>query len=1159
MIRKQMRRGAAVFFAAALLWNSSVSAEELVGISEQAIQQEVTAEPETQPPTQAETQAPTEPQPPETQPPTQAETQAPPETQPPAQTETQAQPATTAVTETQPGTAAPAEPKETETEESGIYEWTRDGVSAQVVLPESIDISEDAVLELVLQKKEDKNYQEDVKRVEESRPDLLFSEYLIYDIHFEEADGTEISLKEFEDAQGLLPDKIKVTLQFEKPAFPACNSRSSEKIELFHIRALTDEELAKEREEAKQLAEQAGETGASAIEVDEYKVVPLKAKTEWADSGNGVTSVSFQTDGFSDFVFAVTAPKPETDAEETQSEIPQESETQSETPQKPEIESETLRESETENGSEGQTETESETVLTEPETEPESETDTEAPAGGWGLNLIPTSKPLSIGSPGGTRAAKESLTITLEQVGETKETAYNLVLSGDALNTTETETLTVSIKDSKNTAESESEVTPGNITGGQLTIPVTINGTDQATVKITGLKAGSCSVNAGGNYYADTGSSIIGTASYTSIYQTDGANTEGTAYGTAILTNNPSEATVTIGGAEGAAVDHTIKIQNMYTRATVTLKSGGKALSVSNGTFELYAGDVKLTAPAISVAGQTATVTGLPIMKGSTPVSYGWKLASPPAGYTDPLRGNKQTFTFNASIHSIAIDSTIDTPPTRVQVRAIDDTNHCTIPNGKVTMQVKEQGAGAAIWTGTNGGILEAKLSVGKTYTVTQTASYKGHALTKASYNITVENTGNLQGTVGTNYAAINKPTKVTLGAKTSASGAYLPGAKLEIRQNGKTIKTITTTSSAITLTGELDPGEYTVVSVGMPKGHYAFEPPKLNFKVNADPVDLVLAGYVPVKLSVSRKAYDDRITDANGKDLRYMLEGAKLQIRDENGKVVDEWTTTKEPHLSVGKLDVGKHYTLVEVYTPEGYEPGDEGTISTVLGEKVGTSTSLVVSILSSGGPNDIGRITPSVTMQTGRARGRIRVVMRAAYRGTPIKLNRTFYCALFTDAGRTQMYRPAGVKALTMSANMVYAIAEFENLPSGTYYIGETDSSGRLLGSGEANFDISYVNGKIELGAGKAGIGEITNDFQASPGGDYTHVTAQELEQSYISEYADFGGSPEAAALMAMGETNTQPVKTGDTTQIIPYIATVLIALLVLVIMLVYRRKRK
>ncbi len=49
-------------------------------------------------------------------------------------------------------------------------------------------------------------------------------------------------------------------------------------------------------------------------------------------------------------------------------------------------------------------------------------------------------------------------------------------------------------------------------------------------------------------------------------------------------------------------------------------------------------------------------------------------------------------------------------------------------------------------------------------------------------------------------------------------------------------------------------------------------------------------------------------------------LEGAELKVVDEDGNVVDEWVSTKEPHKVIG-LEENKKYKLIETTAPYGYE----------------------------------------------------------------------------------------------------------------------------------------------------------------------------------------------------------------------------------------------
>lgn len=49
-------------------------------------------------------------------------------------------------------------------------------------------------------------------------------------------------------------------------------------------------------------------------------------------------------------------------------------------------------------------------------------------------------------------------------------------------------------------------------------------------------------------------------------------------------------------------------------------------------------------------------------------------------------------------------------------------------------------------------------------------------------------------------------------------------------------------------------------------------------------------------------------------------LEGAKLQVNDKDGKVIDEWTSGKQPHM-IKNLTAGETYTLTEVIAPKNYK----------------------------------------------------------------------------------------------------------------------------------------------------------------------------------------------------------------------------------------------
>lgn len=97
---------------------------------------------------------------------------------------------------------------------------------------------------------------------------------------------------------------------------------------------------------------------------------------------------------------------------------------------------------------------------------------------------------------------------------------------------------------------------------------------------------------------------------------------------------------------------------------------------------------------------------------------------------------------------------------------------------------------------------------------------------------------------------------------------------------------------------------EYEVQEVEAPKGYVMVA------KVDITPSD---------KENLTNIVIDKRVKftkiDVTGDE----VEGAKIQVIDQEGKVIDEWISEKEPHY-IENLEIGKKYKLVEQVTPNGY-----------------------------------------------------------------------------------------------------------------------------------------------------------------------------------------------------------------------------------------------
>ena len=136
-------------------------------------------------------------------------------------------------------------------------------------------------------------------------------------------------------------------------------------------------------------------------------------------------------------------------------------------------------------------------------------------------------------------------------------------------------------------------------------------------------------------------------------------------------------------------------------------------------------------------------------------------------------------------------------------------------------------------------------------------------------------------------------------------------------------------------------------------------------------------------------------------------LEGAKLQVTDEEGNIIDEWVSSKESHKVVG-LEEGKKYVLTEITCPYGFEQA-ESIEFTVSYEKENQKIEMKdMPILSS-----------------------IRVEKIDKDTGEHIKSNK-FVFGIYEDEECTKLIKEVG-------ANIFEGTALFEDLRYGTYYIKE------------------------------------------------------------------------------------------------------------------------
>lgn len=148
---------------------------------------------------------------------------------------------------------------------------------------------------------------------------------------------------------------------------------------------------------------------------------------------------------------------------------------------------------------------------------------------------------------------------------------------------------------------------------------------------------------------------------------------------------------------------------------------------------------------------------------------------------------------------------------------------------------------------------------------------------------------------------------KVTASKTTITGTDEIKGAVMTVTDNdGKVIDTWTSDGNPHSIKGLHEGWEYTLTETTAPKGYVKAE--SIKFTVSTDKKDQTLV--------MKDKQFTASKKDVSGKNY---VEGAKLEVRDDQNRVVDSWTSTKEEHYVSG-LEEGKKYTLIEETAPDGY-----------------------------------------------------------------------------------------------------------------------------------------------------------------------------------------------------------------------------------------------
>ena len=185
------------------------------------------------------------------------------------------------------------------------------------------------------------------------------------------------------------------------------------------------------------------------------------------------------------------------------------------------------------------------------------------------------------------------------------------------------------------------------------------------------------------------------------------------------------------------------------------------------------------------------------------------------------------------------------------------------------------------------------------TYTLTETMPPKGYA-TAESITFTVYTDLSVQ-----QVTMYDQPLQIEISKKDSIGEDALPGATLAITDSeGNMVESWISSTQPHKM--NLPVGEYTLTELSAPTGYATAESMKFEV-IDTREVQKVEMLNQPLQIEISKK-------DLTNKQ---ELPGARLTVTDKEGNLLEEWTSTEEPHMM--NLPAGE-YVLTEVAAPEGY-----------------------------------------------------------------------------------------------------------------------------------------------------------------------------------------------------------------------------------------------
>ena len=309
---------------------------------------------------------------------------------------------------------------------------------------------------------------------------------------------------------------------------------------------------------------------------------------------------------------------------------------------------------------------------------------------------------------------------------------------------------------------------------------------------------------------------------------------------------------------------------------------------------ELYLGDYVVT--------ETAAAEHYAVSGQEYPVSLTYD------AQVETVTAKLQVEDVKTSVDILKVDAEEDIPLAGIHFRMFTS-KELDEAGGTVDQLDKEvlQSLGTEYITDENGRIHIGDLTHDTVYYIFESETQPGYYLEQQLYKLTVDANGLIDGKASYELKISNTANNVEITKMDITGGRELPGATLTVRNaEDQVVETWVSEETPHKIKG-LPAGTYTLTEIAAPERYAKAE--TITFEVtDGMEVQSVVMYDKPIEVSVSK------LDVTNDQE----LPGAKLIVKDQEGKEIESWISTEEPHKM--NLAAGT-YTLTEVTAPDGYE----------------------------------------------------------------------------------------------------------------------------------------------------------------------------------------------------------------------------------------------